>query len=202
MGALEGQYYKKTGKSVSFSTQNLVDCDKRCDGCSGGEMEDAYQYIKEEGIYLEEDYPYQGKNKPCVANQSSPFLKISSYVHVLKNDENYLQKAVATVGPISVGIDATDEFQFYESGNSFPYIWQFLHFIVVTGIYRDQTCQNDEDSLNHAVLVVGYGTEKGEDYWIIKNSWGNDWGENGFGRMSRNYNNLCGLATEINYPIL
>lgn len=203
IGSIEGQYFRKTGKLVSLSAQNLVDCTISCAGCHGGLVDIALKYVELNGIDTEKNYPYRGKEEPCIANKSSVFLKISSYSYTKANSENDLQAAVANIGPISVGIEATDAFQLYQSGKFliFDVIYSFV-FLSVAGILNDTTCGNDEFDLNHGVLVVGYGTDIGKDYWIVKNSWGADWGERGFVRMLRNARNQCGIATEPVYPIL
>ena len=99
--------------------------------------------------------------------------------------EEALKIAVATQGPISVAIDATRSFQ----------MWKFHH----SGVYYGTDCRSD--FLNHAVTVVGYGTEDGQDYWLVKNSWGSDWGEEGYIKMSRNRNNNCGIASQPCYAV-
>lgn len=100
-----------------MSAQNLVDCDASCDGCNGGLMDLAFKYIKKNGICTDKDYPYCGRDEACKANRSSIFIKISSYGFVKENSEKDLQKAVATIGPISVAVEVTIKFQFYKSGN-------------------------------------------------------------------------------------
>ena len=103
--------------------------------------------------------------------------------------EEALKIAVATQGPISVAIDATASLQIWGSG------LQFHH----RGVYYGTDCSSD--FLNHAVTVVGYGTEDGQDYWLVKNSWGSDWGEEGYIKMSRNRNNNCGIASNACYAV-
>lgn len=93
-----------------------MDCDKTCDGCGGGLMDRALKYIEFNGIVAEKDYPYRGVDEPCHTNKSSTLVKISSYAYTKENDEGDLQKAVASVGPVSVAIQATLMFQFYDYG--------------------------------------------------------------------------------------
>ena len=100
-------------------------------------------------------------------------------------DEGALQTAVANVGPISVAIDAST--------------WSFHHYH--SGVFVDRECGNGRRDLDHGVAAVGYGTENGQDYWIIKNSWGTNWGEAGYIKMARNHNNMCGVATDANYVV-
>ncbi|KAK2554731.1 Cathepsin L [Acropora cervicornis] len=155
-GSLEGQHFKKTGKLVSLSEQNLVDCSASYGnhGCQGGLMDNAFRYIKaNDGIDTEASYPYAG------------------YVDISSGDENALESATATVGPISVAIDASH-----------------------------MSCSSTQ--LDHGVLVVGYGTYEGNDYWLVKNSWGTSWGMEGYIMMSRNRNNQCGIATSASYPLV
>ncbi|XP_050293805.1 procathepsin L-like [Anthonomus grandis grandis] len=186
-GAIEGQYFLKTNKLVSFSEQNLVDCSGAYGdyGCSGGIMDYAFQYVIDNGIMSESDYPYEGYDNTCRFDESKMVTKVASFVDITPGSEDDLQAAVATVGPISVAVDAS-YFQLYDSG-----------------VFDSQACGNSRGYLNHGILAVGYGTtEDGVEYWLVKNSWGQDWGENGYIRMSRNKDNQCGIATYSSYPVL
>ncbi|XP_063906134.1 procathepsin L-like [Zophobas morio] len=146
-------------------------------------MGSAFDYIHDYGIMSESDYLYEGKLGKCRFNASQSVTKINGVYDLPSGDENSLAKAVANNGPVSVGIDATDQLQFYSGG-----------------VLYDSTC-NDRD-LNHGVLVVKYGSEDGYNYWIVKNSWGQQWGESGFYRHIRNHGNNCGIATAASYPSL
>ena len=187
-GALEGQHYLKKGKLVSLSEQNLVDCsdDYGNLGCDGGRQEDAFDYIKANGgIDTEESYPYEAKDGQCrYSSMNTGGATVTGYKSISSSDETALKRAVATVGPIAVSIDA--------SKNSFM---QYS-----SGIYYEPLCSSSRRSLDHAVLVVGYGTHNGQDYWLVKNSWGEDWGMDGYIRMARNKDNNCGIATDALYP--
>ncbi|XP_029437298.1 cathepsin K-like isoform X2 [Rhinatrema bivittatum] len=183
VGALEGQLKRKTGKLVSLSPQNLVDCVTKNDGCGGGYMTNAFEYVKENrGIDSEDAYPYTGEDGECRYNPRGKAAKCRSYKEVTEGSEKALKRAVARVGPISVGIDASlPSFQSYSKG-----------------VYYDPDCNVDD--INHAVLVVGYGVQKGKKYWIIKNSWGKEWGNKGYILMARDKNNTCGIANLASYP--
>jgi len=187
VAGLEGQHAKSTGKLVSLSEQNLVDCSQKegNQGCNGGLMDDAFQYIKDVGgIDTEQSYPYEAKDDTCRFNKANVGATLKSWTDVKSGDENGLQDASANVGPISVAIDASS-------------IWFQLYF---GGVYDHTDCGNDVKSLDHGVTVVGYGTDGGKDYWLIKNSWGDVWGEQGYLRLARNAGNLCGVATAASYP--
>ncbi|KAK6115782.1 hypothetical protein DH2020_008051 [Rehmannia glutinosa] len=174
-GAVEGINQIKTGSLVSLSEQELIDCDKSYnDGCGGGLMDYAYEFIiKNKGIDTEEDYPYRGRDGTCNKDKlKRHVVTIDSYADIPAKNEKKLLEAVATQ-PVSVGICGSDSsFQLYSgvgAKNRFPHIsWP---------------CST---SLDHAVLIIGYDSKDGKDYWIIKNSWGRYWGMNGYMHMLRN----------------
>ncbi|KAL1509143.1 hypothetical protein ABEB36_003928 [Hypothenemus hampei] len=179
-GAMEGAYFKKSGNLVSFSEQQLVDCTTSFNyGCDGGWMELVYPYIAEYGIETESAYPYTAKDGSCKYDASKIVTKISSYRNT--HDEAALLEAVGTLGPVSVSMDAS-----YISSYS-------------SGIFSSTKC--DITNLNHGVLVVGYGSENGVDYWIIKNSWGSSWGDNGYLKLRRGTNE-CGVSEDDSYPLI
>ncbi|XP_028259618.1 cathepsin L1 [Parambassis ranga] len=186
-GAIEGQLYKKTGQLVSLSEQNLVDCSKSYGtyGCNGAWMANAYDYVVNNGLQSTDTYPYTSvDNQPCYYDSRLAVAHVKDYRFIPKGDEQALADAVATIGPITVAVDADhSSFLFYSSG-----------------IYDEPSC--NPNNLSHAVLLVGYGSDGGQDYWIIKNSWGSSWGEGGYMRMIRNGRNTCGIASYALYPIL
>ncbi|XP_035954211.1 cathepsin K isoform X2 [Halichoerus grypus] len=115
VGALEGQLKKKTGKLLNLSPQNLVDCVSENDGCGGGYMTNAFQYVqKNRGIDSEDAYPYVGQDESCMYNPTGKAAKCKGYREIPVGNEKALKRAVARVGPISVAIDASlTSFQFY-----------------------------------------------------------------------------------------
>ncbi|XP_024994553.1 vignain-like [Cynara cardunculus var. scolymus] len=183
---VEGINKIKTNKLVSLSEQELVDCESDNQGCDGGLMENAYKFIEENGgVTTEQIYPYFAQDGKCdTSKRNSPIVKIDGFETVPANDESALLKAVANQ-PVSIAIDASGpNFQFYSEG-------------VFNGF-----CGTE---LDHGVAIVGYGTtQEGIGYWIVRNSWGPEWGEQGYIRMQRGINSpegLCGLAMEASYPI-
>nr|XP_019936152.1 PREDICTED: cathepsin L1-like [Paralichthys olivaceus] len=186
-GAIEGQIYKKTGQLISLSEQNLVDCSKPYGtfGCNGAWMANAYDYVVNNGLQSTSTYPYISVDtQPCYYESRLAVAHIKDYRFIPKGDEQALADAVATIGPITVAIDADHaSFLFYSSG-----------------IYDEPSC--NPNNLSHAVLLVGYASEGGQDYWIIKNSWGSSWGEGGYMRMVRDGSNTCGIASYALYPTL
>ncbi|KAL6478441.1 hypothetical protein MHYP_G00142760 [Metynnis hypsauchen] len=186
-GALEGQMFKKKRKLVRLSEQQLVDCSRRYGnhGCQGGLMDKAFKYIKNSGgLETAYTYPYQAREGRCKFNNQRAWAKCSGYRRV-SCTEHALKNAVATIGPISVAIDVSHHsFQLYKSG-----------------VYDEPACSSTK--MNHAVLVVGYGTDqRGKDYWLVKNSWGTRWGDKGYIKMSRNKRNQCGIASHAVYPLV
>jgi len=191
-GALEGQMFKKKGILPDISEQNIVDCSQKYgnNGCNGGLMDFAFQYIKDnEGIDSEEGYPYYGQELGhCFYNQKYSIAQDTGFFDVVPSgDEDALKAAIAANGPVSVAIDASHpSLQHYKSG-----------------VYNEPQCGSGMRSLDHGVLAVGYGTEvDGGDYWLIKNSWSNKWGDEGYIKIARNKNNMCGVATKASFPLV
>ena len=184
-GALEGQHFNSTGKLVSLSEQNLVDCSKGNYGCQGGWPYVADEYImNNKGIDTEESYPYKAEDEACRFSASSIGATMSNYVKIREGSETDLTQAAAEVGPISVCIDAAhSSFQNYQSG-----------------VYYEPACSST--NTDHCVLVVGYGASGSQDYYIVKNSWGTSWGMDGYIYMSRNRGNNCAIASYATYPIV
>ncbi|XP_057460598.1 senescence-specific cysteine protease SAG39-like [Actinidia eriantha] len=187
VAATEGITQLTTGKLISLSEQELVDCDVSGEdqGCNGGLMDDAFTFIQQNnGLTTETNYPYDGTDGTCNRNkEANHAAKITGYEDVTTNSESALLKAVANQ-PVFVAIDAGgSDFQFYSSG-------------VFTG-----QCGTD---LDHGVTAVGYGTsDDGTKYWLVKNSWGTGWGEEGYIRMERDIDadeGLCGIAMQASYP--
>ncbi|KAL6330581.1 hypothetical protein AAG906_040512 [Vitis piasezkii] len=186
VAATEGITQITTGKLISLSEQELVDCDTGGEnqGCSGGLIDDAFRFIQIHGLASEATYPYEGDDGTCNSKKEAhPAAKIKGYEDVPANNEKALQKAVAHQ-PVAVAIDAGGfEFQFYTSG-------------VFTG-----QCGTE---LDHGVAAVGYGIgDDGMKYWLVKNSWGTGWGEEGYIRMQRDVTakeGLCGIAMQASYP--
>ncbi len=191
-GSVEGAWFLKTGKLLSLSEQELVDCSTSFgnNGCEGGLMDNAFKFIEKKGLCTEVDYPYNATDGTAclVCNEA---VKISSYTDVTPNNELALKNAVANQ-PVSIAIDATD-IQFYSSG-----------------VYTGECTTN----LDHGVLLVGYGNQMSSlfegsniPFWKVKNSWGIDWGESGYFRLLRNDSNIespgmCGLAMMASYPVV
>jgi len=188
-GATECRIAIATGSLVSLSEQQLVDCSYKEGnlGCNGGDMDAAFKYIHSEGgLCSETEYPYKGVDGTCEATScGTKYDDIASYTDVTIDDEAALETAVTT-GCVSVGIEADQSaFQFYSSG-------------VLTG--------NCGTSIDHGVLVVGYGTTGTEEYWKVKNSWGTSWGEEGYVLIckacDKNGNKgECGIYTGPSYPV-
>ncbi|XP_049818102.1 uncharacterized protein LOC109602488 isoform X4 [Aethina tumida] len=179
-GNVEGQYAIKNGKLLEFSEQELVDCDTMDDGCSGGLMDNAYRMIEKlGGLELEQDYPYDAEDEKCHFSKAKARVQLSGALNI-SHDETDMAKWLVKNGPISIAINA-NAMQFYVGGVSHP--WKML-------------C--NPKNLDHGVLIVGYGVHKYSlfnktlPYWIVKNSWGPSWGEQGYYRVYRG-DGTCGL---------
>ncbi|XP_058746600.1 cysteine proteinase 15A-like [Vicia villosa] len=178
-GVLEGAHYRTNKKLLTLSEQQLLDCDHLCDqdkvcdsGCFGGLATNAIEYLLHSGGAMrEKDYPYMKKNASCKFDKTKIAASISNF-SMISTDEGQITANLVKNGPLSVSINA-GMLQTYTSGISCPNI-----------------C--DKDSLNHNVLLIGF--EK--DAWILKNSWGTDWGEEGFFRLCRG-KNICGMNFRV-----
>lgn len=175
----ESAYAITSGNLLQFSEQNLIDCIKTCLGCNGGWPNKALFYIMEtqyDQFASESDYPYTGVEGTCNLDSSKLIGQITSFIDVKTADENDLKEKVANYGVASICIAA---------GNT-----PFMSY--TGGILDDDQCM----VIDHAVAAVGYGTENGVDFWIIRNSWGTTWGEEGYIRMIRNKHNRYLIASK------
>ncbi|OHT02549.1 Cathepsin L1 [Tritrichomonas foetus] len=176
---MEGAWAVANGVLYKLSEQNLVDCTTTALGCSGGLAElglDQARRTQDGKFMLEEDYPYLAyQQRVCNFDATKAVAHITDIT--MYRDEKDLMGVVATYGPTSIGIDASGSlFSFYSSG-----------------IYDGSDCQKQQ---NHAVATVGYGDENGVPYWIVKNSWGKEWGDQGYIRMLRDVD-VCGIGVTI-----
>lgn len=184
-GSVEGAWAKHTGHLISLSEQQLVDCSGFPNqGCNGGMYTYAFKYLEKHNLVSEDAYPYLAKDSNCNSKyMETPAIdQIKTFRNVEPNNETALIVELANNGPISIAIEA-DQFQFqsYKSG--------ILDFDCGTNI-------------DHAVLLVGYGydDELESEYWIVKNSWGTTWGDQGYIRLKYG-SNMCGIATTPSYPV-
>jgi len=183
VGAIESLLAITTGQVTELSEQQLVDCSTPYgnNGCNGGDMFLGFKYVADHGIVVESSYPYTAADGTCNVPANVPTFHISGYRNVTANSSAALQAAVAK-NPVSVAIEAdTSEFQLYKSG-------------VLTGDGCGTT-------LDHGVLAVGYGTQDGTPFWKVKNSWGPNWGANGYILIERRDGpGTCGINMDNSYP--
>ena len=180
--SVEGQYARKHGQLIRLSTQQAVDCMLLPDRSTVIEV---YKYFVRDnvGIASEADYP-DHEPTSCQFDESKSLDRCKGHVTLQGGREDIVIKYVKSDGPLVAVMDASDPaFQMYKSG-----------------IFSSKTC--GKTSVNHVVLIIGYGTEGGQAYWLVKNSWGKGWGEEGYFRIARNKANMCGIATHVTRPIL
>lgn len=179
----EGCWFLNKGELLKFSEQNLIDCVRTCHGCNGGYRDEAYKWVieKQDGQFTpESDDPFTGLDTGACHFSKHPHVGgIKGYVQSTPEDEEELLSFVAHYGPTSVGIDA--------SGSAFS--------AYASGIY-DSKDECGSTYINHGVCCIGYGSENGLNYWIIRNSWGKNWGEEGYIRMIRGIN-ICGVSSRV-----
>jgi len=187
-GAIEGAWSISKGQLVDLSEQQLVDCSTGLaygsHGCSGGQMDGGFKYVAQYGQCALSEYPYTAKDGTC--QKCTSVVSISGCADVEPNNQLALKSAVSKQ-PVSVAVQAdTRYFQFYSGG-----------------ILTSSSCGTD---LDHGVLVVGYGVDNSQKYWLVKNSWGDFWGEHGYVRISRtdstNDEGICGIAMDPSFPIV
>lgn len=193
VGAIEGAHYLSTGNLVSLSEQQVVDCDKQCDptyydvcdsGCRGGLMNNVINYVMSAGgLSLETDYPYKGVGGTCKFSENSKIAASVASYEVVGNNELQIAANLLKYGPLAVAINAA---------------WMQTY---VKGVSCPITC--NKRALDHGVLLVGFGPEdysiarlKKKPYWIIKNSWGPNWGEKGYYRVCSGQS-MCGVNTMV-----
>mmetsp|Transcript_99088 Transcript_99088/g.296078 ORF Transcript_99088/g.296078 Transcript_99088/m.296078 type:complete len:353 (+) Transcript_99088:68-1126(+) len=183
-GVVESHLALATKRLVSLSEQQLVDCAGAFNnhGCGGGLPSQAMEYIHYNGgLESEEAYPYTAKDGKCSFDGSKVAARVADVVNITQGGEEEIFQAVGSVGPVSIAYDCTPGFQLYRRG-----------------VWDGGFCGQSPSKVNHAVLAVGYGHD-GKDYWLVKNSWGGRWGEDGYFRIVRN-KNKCGLADCASYP--
>ena len=178
---VESHHAIESGVLYSLSEQQQVDCSRGYgnEGCDGGFHDNAFKYMIDYGLETESEYPYVAKDSTCNYNKQEVKVYVENFSNVPTQDIDQL-KAAAAVGPVSVSVDADDNFRYYTGG-------------VLT------QCGT---SLNHAVVVVGYGaTDKGTEYWIVRNSWGASWGEQGYINIAITGGiGTCGIQTRPSWP--
>ena len=185
--SLEFAYFKQTGKTGSFSEQELVDCaggKYENEGCNGGLMDTAYDYIIDHSIDTEKTYPYRAVDQKCKASKKKSRFTVKSYSYLKPANVVSLVKA-AQAQVVSVAIEVQDDFMFYDSG-----------------VYHAGADCGEE--LDHGVAVVGYNTKVKDGYFIVRNSWGADWGLEGYIKMAVGTGEgTCGIAGDSDvYPNL
>lgn len=188
VGSIESHYAIEHGKLLSLSEQQLVDCTVTPDGnqgCNGGDMDLAFQYVEKSPLESESQYPYEAVDDTCRYSAKQGLVTVESYVDVAPNNPDQLKAAIAK-GPVSVAIEADQfVFQFYDGG-----------------VLNDEGCGTE---LDHGVVAVGYGVENGQEYFLVRNSWGASWGENGYIKIANDGKQgspgICGIASQPTYPI-
>merc|ERR1712048_38121 len=183
VGAMEGAHYKATGQVISLSEEQLVQCSTVNSGCNGGLMDYAFDYAKRTPMVGEDAYPYTsgtGRTGTCSKTmEAGGEVTVSSFNDVTADRTGAALKAAVAIQPVSVAIEADKmAFQGYTGG-------------VITG----SACGTQ---LDHGVLAVGYGTEDGVDYFLVRNSWGSSWGESGYVKIGQD--NVCGITQQPSYP--
>jgi cathepsin L len=188
IGAIESQNFIVKGKLKSLSEQEIVDCGQSflTLGCMGGVDYKVFDYIKaNQGISTDRDYPFKGKAGECQKIGKKASINLEGY-GIVSSRENLeiVKRALISKGPLMISLDFNHE--------------SFMRYS--RGVYYDDDCSNV--NMEHSALLVGYGSDKGEDFWIVKNSFGESWGEKGFIRMAMSRGGNCGVSSYPIFPII
>lgn len=172
----EARYAMKYGVLPNLSEQQLVNCYTYNNGCNGCNAGSAFYYLQyfSAGLVKETDIPYTGVPATCNTNNKTPVVKIASYMTAGTKDEEYIKQMLYTYGPLSAAMNAK-YLQYYKGG-----------------IITATATECNPNTLNHAVNLVGWGTENGVNYWIVRNTWSSSWGESGYFRIQRGAG-TCGI---------
>lgn len=181
---MEGEHFIKTGNLLKLSESQFVDCDTKSSGCNGGLEIWAFDYAEKHEQELETDYPYVAKTRSCKAKASLGKVSALSHSAVTSKSASQL-KAAIDKQPVCVSVDAGTPFMNYAGG-----------------ILDSTRCGTN---LDHAITAVGYGTESGVGYFIVRNSWGADWGESGYIRIAdipaKKNAGVCGVLLDSNVVV-
>lgn len=195
--AVETANAMKTGKVTELAPQQLVDCDKEDGGCDGGDLPSAFEYLEAFGGQIaESDYAYKARDGSCRANKTDIAVPVKGFEWVVepceytdcsKQDEEAFAKQIIAKGPAAICVEATDDWFSYTGPGMF------------TG-----KCGNAYNVLNHCVGISGIGKDaaSGDLYYIVRNSWGASWGQNGDIRIPYNAKNKCGVADEAAFAVV
>ncbi|KAG5381906.1 hypothetical protein IGI04_033376 [Brassica rapa subsp. trilocularis] len=184
-GALEAAYHQAFGEGISLSGQQLLDCDRAFGnaGCKGGLPSQAFAYVKHNGgIATKDNYASVAEERACKFRPED--LSVNVLDSVTAGSEDELKHAVGLVRPVTVTFAVPHDFLYYKEG-----------------VFTDSSCDLFTNRTGHAGLVVGYGVENSIPYWLVKNSWGSDWGENGYFKIERG-KNMCGIESCASYPLV
>ncbi|CAF0736161.1 unnamed protein product [Rotaria sordida] len=191
---LESLYAIKTNSKtvIELSPQQITDCSSNGNnGCSGGNFPPSIRYISGQGNKLATlaSYPYAGRKQTCKTTGINEInLGNVQYKPIPESDEKTMAEALVNNGPLFIGLDADSQlFMFYKAG-----------------VLSISNCPTARQDMDHAMVVVGYGYDSTlrMSYWIIKNSWGQKWGENGYLRLVKDKSNMCGIASMAYYAKL
>ncbi|VDO69610.1 unnamed protein product [Heligmosomoides polygyrus] len=185
VASVEAAYAIKTGNLTRLSEQEMIDCDSQNSGCQGGYRPFAMNFVKQNGLMKEDEYPYRGNDhNQCLLKKDAERVFIKSHT-MLSTNEEVIASWIATNGPATFGMNVTKSMYSYRSG-----------------IFSPSQEECEAHSLgSHALTLVGYGTESGQAYWLVKNSWGSRWGQNGYFQLARGQNS-CGVANTVVGPVM